>query len=165
MLTLQPYDLVVSYVPGKYMYLVDTLSRTYIEGEPETSFDEEMSRNLHSLVENTTVSAAKMDEIHEASEADLTPRQVKHLILDGWPKSIKSVPDEARAYWNVRDVLHIVIVDGVIFFGERFVVPCSCTTKCYVGLSFTRTTLAQKSARPEPELFYTGPVWAATSSK
>ena len=39
MLTLQPYELVISYVPGKYMYLPDTLSHAYIEGEP----DEEMS--------------------------------------------------------------------------------------------------------------------------
>ena len=73
MLRMQPYDLAVSYVPGKYMYLADTLSRAYIEGEPESSLDEEMTRVVHSLVENTTVSAAKLDEIREASDADLTP--------------------------------------------------------------------------------------------
>ena len=117
MLTLQPYDLAVSYVPGNYMYLADTLSLAYIEGEPETPLDEEMSRVVHSLIENTTVSAAKMDEICEASDADLMLCQVKRLILDGWPKSIKSVQVEVRAYWNVRDELHIA--DGVIFFGER----------------------------------------------
>ena len=109
MLTLQPYDLAVSYVPGKYMYLADTLSRAYIEGEPETPLDE-MSRVVHSLIENTTVSAAKMEEICEASDADLMLCQVKSLILDGWPKSMKSVPVEARAYWNVRDKLHIRII-------------------------------------------------------
>ena len=85
----------------------------------------------------------------------------KSLILDGWPKSIKSVPVEAHAYWNVRDKLHIA--DGVIFFGERVVVPCSCATKRYV--SFAKATFAQKSARPEPKQFYTGPEWEATSSK
>ena len=121
MLTLQPYDLAVSYVPGKYMYLADTLSRAYIKGEPESSLGEEMTRVVHSLVENTTVSAAKMDEIREASDADLTLCQVKRLILDGWPKSIKSVPVEARVYWNIRDKLHIA--DGVIFFGECVAVP------------------------------------------
>ena len=121
MLTLQPYDLAVSYVPGKYMYLADTLSLAYIEGEPETPLDEEMSRVVHSLVENTTVSVAKMDEICEASDADLTLCQVKRWILDGWPRSIKSVSVEGRAYWNVRDELHIA--DGVICFGECVAVP------------------------------------------
>ena len=78
MLTLQPYDLVVSHVPGKFMYLVDTLSRAYIEGEPETSLNEKLSRVIHSLVENTTVNVAKMDEIREASDAEklLRPKVV-----------------------------------------------------------------------------------------
>ena len=44
MLTLQRYELVVLYVPGKYMYLPDTLSHAYIEGEP----DEEMSHVVRS---------------------------------------------------------------------------------------------------------------------
>ena len=57
-----------------------------------------MSRVVHSLVKNTTVSTAKMDEIHEASDANLTLCQVKRLILDGWPKLIKSVLVEACAY-------------------------------------------------------------------
>ena len=62
---LQPYNLFVLYVPAKNMYLTDTLSRAYIEGEPETYLNEEMSRVVHSLVENITVSVAKMDEICE----------------------------------------------------------------------------------------------------
>ena len=48
--------------------------------------------------DQTILQAAKMDEIREASDADLTLCQVKRLILDGWPKPIKSVPVEARAY-------------------------------------------------------------------
>ena len=68
------------------MYLADTLSHSYIEGAPETSLDEEMSSVVHSLVENTTVSAAKMDEILEVSDTDLMLCQVKRLIQDGWPK-------------------------------------------------------------------------------
>ena len=62
-----------------------------------------MSCVVHSLVENTSVSAAKMDEIREASDTDLTLCQVKRLILDNWPKSIKSIPVEVCAYWNVRE--------------------------------------------------------------
>ena len=49
------------------MFLTVSLSRAYIEGEPETSHNKEMSCIVHSLVENTTVSAAKMDKIREES--------------------------------------------------------------------------------------------------
>ena len=37
------------------------MSHAYIEGEPETSLDGEMSCVVHSLVKNTTVNMAKMD--------------------------------------------------------------------------------------------------------
>ena len=121
MMRIQPYDLIVSYVPGKYMYLADTLSRAYVKGEPEVSLDEEMSRVVHSLVENTTVSASKMCEIRDAAQDDPALQQIKRLILDGWPKSIKGIPAEARPYWNIRDELHIA--EGVIFVGERVVIP------------------------------------------
>ena len=50
MLTLQPYDLVVLYVPAKYVYLADSLSWAYTEGEPETSLNEDMTHVVHSLV-------------------------------------------------------------------------------------------------------------------
>ena len=33
-LQLQRYDLDVKYVPGKYLYVADTLSRAYIQGDP-----------------------------------------------------------------------------------------------------------------------------------
>ena len=40
MLRLQPYDLDVHYVPGKYMYLADTLSRAYIQGESSAELED-----------------------------------------------------------------------------------------------------------------------------
>ena len=51
MLTMQPYDLLFHMCLANIYDLADTLSRAYIEGEPETSLDEEMSRDVHSLVE------------------------------------------------------------------------------------------------------------------
>ena len=60
MLRLQPYDLDVHYVPGKYMYLADTLSRAYIQGESSAELEDELSRIAHSLVVNIPVSASKL---------------------------------------------------------------------------------------------------------
>ena len=41
--------------------------------------------------------------------------------MEGWPTNINNVPDSARDYWKVRDQLHVA--DGLIFVGERLVVP------------------------------------------
>ena len=96
MLRLQPYDLDVHYVPGKYMYLADTLSRAYIQGEGNAEMEDELSRVVHSLVLNIPVSANKLSEIRQATEQDPTLMKVRSLIMRGWPKFRKSVPPEVQ---------------------------------------------------------------------
>ena len=72
MLRLHPYDLDVHFVPAKYMYLADTLSRAWIPGEGNAEMEEELSRVVHSLMLNIPVSANKLFEIHLATEQDPT---------------------------------------------------------------------------------------------
>ena len=55
MLRLEPYDLDLHYVPGKYMYLADTLSRAYIQGEGNADLEDELNRVVHSIVPNIPV--------------------------------------------------------------------------------------------------------------
>jgi len=43
MLRLQPYNLRIKYVPGKFMYVADTLSRAYLPGTSDSSLDDELS--------------------------------------------------------------------------------------------------------------------------
>ena len=121
MLRLQPYDLYVHHVPGKYMYLADTLSRAYIQGEGNAEMEDELSRVVHSLVLNIPVSANKLSEIRQATEQDPTLMKVRSRIMRGWPKFRKSVPPEVQNLWNIRDELHLA--EGVIFVGERGLIP------------------------------------------
>ena len=120
MLRLQSYDLDVHYVPGKYMYLADTLSRAYIQGEGNAEMEDELSRVVHSLVLNIPVSANKLSEIRQATEQDPTLK-VRSLIMRGWPKFRKSVPPEVQNLWNIRNELHLA--EGVIFVGEKVLIP------------------------------------------
>ena len=83
MLRLEPYDLDVHYVPGKYTYLADTLSRAYIQGEGNAELEDELSRNVHSLVLNIPVSANKLSEIRQAAEQDPALTKVRGLIMRG----------------------------------------------------------------------------------
>ena len=121
MLRLQPYDLDVHYVPGKYMYLADTLSRAYIQGEGNAEMEDELSRVVHNLVLNIPVSANELSEIRQATEQDPTLMKVRSLIMRGWPKFRKSVPPEVQNLWNIRDEHHLA--EGVIFVGEKVLIP------------------------------------------
>ena len=120
MLRLHPYDLDV---PGKYMYLADTLSRAYIPGEGNAEMEEELSRVVHSLVLNIPVSANKLSEIRQATEQDPTLITVRNLIMTGWPKSRKSVPPDVQSLWNIRDELHVA--EGIILVCERVLIPAT----------------------------------------
>ena len=83
MLRLHPYDLDVHYVPGKYKYLADTLSRACIPGEGNAEMEEELSRVVHTLVLNIPVSANKLSEICQATEQDPMLTKVRNLIMTG----------------------------------------------------------------------------------
>ena len=41
MLQLQPYDLRIKYVPGKFMYVADTLSRAYLPGTSDSDLEDQ----------------------------------------------------------------------------------------------------------------------------
>ena len=46
---------------------------------------------------------------------------LKHIIQQGWPKTIKEVPNEIQKYWTFREEL--TIEDGLILKGMRIVIP------------------------------------------
>ena len=60
MLRLQSYDLDVHYVPGKYMYIADTLSHAYIQGERSAELEDELSQIVHSIVLKVVVAYWKV---------------------------------------------------------------------------------------------------------
>ena len=120
-LQLQRYDLDVKYVPGKYLYVADTLSRAYIQGDPTCGAPEDIEVMVHTLIGNLPVSIEKMDAFRESTANDETMQQLRLTIRRGWPKKMSSLPRELQEYWNVRDELHEA--DGLVLRGDRLVVP------------------------------------------
>lgn len=124
MIRLQAYDLDVTYVKGQYMYIADCLSRAPVASDSDDSdLEDEMIMAIHSLVEDLPVSASKFSEVQKATEQDSDLQLVIQCIMKGWPKCRRSIPVSIRAYWNIRDELHVI--QGVVMFGNRMVIPSS----------------------------------------
>ena len=70
MLQLQRCTLNVRYVPGKLMYVADTLSRAYITGDAECGAPEDMEVLVHSLVENLPATIDKLEQFRRAFAND-----------------------------------------------------------------------------------------------
>ena len=123
LLRLQHYHLKVKYVPGKLMFIADTLSRAHLDttctkqGIP----DAEIEMQVHLLVANLPISEQRLTEFQEATKADPSLQAVAQLTKQGWPNHKKNVPAEAKPYWCFKEEIHEA--DGILFKGNKMIVP------------------------------------------
>ena len=120
MLRLQKYDYEVRYECGKNLHLTDTLSRTYLPTTAHPTGAEFEHINATAVL---PVSTSRLHEIQQATESDEALRILKNVILCGWPEHPGQVPSQITPYFSMRDEL--TIQDGVIFRGQRIIVPVS----------------------------------------
>ena len=154
MLRLQRYDLMVKYIPGKYMYLADTLSRAVLAGKPDVEMLDDMEVMVHSLVECLPVSSTKLVDIKKATQDDQSLQLLKATIKNGWPKSKKSVPRIISEYWNIRDQIHEI--DDLLFFGDRIIVPQELRRNMLELLHESHLGMAKTKSRARTVIFWPG---------
>ena len=98
MLQLQRYTLNVRYVPGKLMYVADTLSRAFIRGEPSCGAPGDMEVLVHILAGSLPATADKLEEFRRAIADDPVMQCLRRFIQQGWPKHKSAVPPEIQSY-------------------------------------------------------------------
>ena len=121
MLSLQPYDLQVKYVPGKFMYLADALSQALLPIQDAAEEDPDLDYVVHSIIKNLPVTTSKLEEFKDATAQDSTLKTVATYCQHGWPRAQRNVPVDVRKYWHIRDTLHFSA--GIVFTNCRIVVP------------------------------------------
>ena len=113
---LQKYDLEVRYEKGSKMFLADTLSRAFLPAGKQAE-NEFQTINMKC----PPVSEGRLLLIQQDTEADESFQVLKAVIQKGWPGHKSNVPGSISPYFNMRDEMSIQ--DGLIFNGERVVVP------------------------------------------
>ena len=94
-------------MPGKYLYLADTLSRAYI-GDEDGDYVEDIV-----MVHTIQLQEEARDTLTKANQADATMKELLQIIHDGWYWHKRDSPQALHSYWNYRDELHIK--DGLIY--------------------------------------------------
>ena len=77
-------------------------------------------------INNTTLTAfipERLDRIRGATLLDRVLQELGKVIMEGWPNDRRRVPCRLLPYFSYRD--EVTIQDGVIFRGERIVIPSS----------------------------------------
>lgn len=147
-LRLSSYDLNFTYKPGKFLFVADLLSRNYSkDSEPEIT---DLSEMVHSI----NVSDEKLLEMKKAVEEDTVMMKLRDLVLSGWPKTKRSVPDDIKFYWNVRDDLFLE--DGLIFVGDRLLIPRSLRKEMLEKLHYSHFGMEKMKKRARGIMYWPG---------
>ena len=76
------------------MYVADTLSRAYIEGNPTCDAADDIEVMVNSLIGNLPVRIENMDAFRQSTASDDTMQQLRHTISRAWPKKMSLLPRE-----------------------------------------------------------------------
>ena len=112
-----PYTFKIRYISGATNHVADCLSRLGVQKD---------SISLPKLHVNQITSQlkARNDSLYSkrlATQANDNLAILKYIIQQGWPKTIKEVPQEIQKYWTFHEEL--MIEDGLILKGTQIVIP------------------------------------------
>ncbi|XP_044005925.1 uncharacterized protein K02A2.6-like [Aphidius gifuensis] len=121
LLKIMKYRPIVQYVPGKEMFLADTLSRAFLRDPVQE--DTELNAVIHSVSRHLAVSDQKKKAMQAATLEDEVLQRLIQYQHNGWPEYIQNVNHGVRSYWNYRQ--DISVDDGLVFVEDKLVVPAT----------------------------------------
>ena len=124
LIRLQKYRVTVNYVPGKYMFIVDTLSRAHLTNDGgQLDLHDDIEVIVHRLVASIPATPEKINELKRSTQQDETLQTLKATLQQGWPEHRQSVPACIAPYWNIRHDLSEA--KGLLFKDNKLIIPSS----------------------------------------
>lgn len=119
-LKLFPYTFELKYLPGKYMYIADYLSRNF---EKTDQYEDETLKEMVHVIGNSSItfSKSKYEEIKDLTLCDLTLSTIMKWYQMGWPNNGKNLSDELQHFYKLRK--DITLEHDLVFYNEKLVVP------------------------------------------
>lgn len=121
MLRVQGYEFKVTYTPGKYLYIADTLSRAPLKDILCHRLSDEVEIQTCFMLENVPYSEQKMDLIRKETQIDKDCNLLVKYIHNGWPKHRRHMHEKINLFWPYREILSYV--NGIIFKGDCVFIP------------------------------------------
>ena len=119
-----PYDFKVKYIKGKDNVLANCMSCLPAGSDILSTSQINLPRiSVNCITANVQASDLQIQHIIEATSKDDTLTPLKHTVNNGWPKSIKDVPQEIQPFWNFRE--QITIENGLLLKNTRIIIPNS----------------------------------------
>lgn len=120
MLKIQQYDLDVVYIPGKKMYISDTLSRAPLP-ESMLELNEDVEVHVGLLISSLEISKDRLHRFREQTQIDPSLNALIQFVKTGCQSDKNSIPVSIRPYLKFID--DIYMADGLVFKGDCVIVP------------------------------------------
>ena len=122
LIRLQKYQPMVKYIPGKFLFIEDTLPRVYlpVKGEQQ-ELNEDIEVMVHSMVTEIPASPEKIEELKKEMAKDEALSQLKKQMIEGWPNHKHETQQNIAIYWNIRHDLSEA--ESLIFKDHQLVTP------------------------------------------
>ena len=152
-LRLQRYHIAsLTYVPGKYLYIADTLSRAYLQ--KVSSEQAEMDGEVV-MVHTLEVDDKAKEELIHAYSNDNTMSELNKAVYQGWNwPSRKQAPACLQPYWNIR--ADIYESDGFLYVGERLIIPHALRKQILQKLHMGHLGVQKCTERARKSFFWPG---------
>lgn len=152
---LMKYDVRIQFIPGKYLYIADTLSRAHSSSILENSdLHDESVVMIHTVYSNLSATPEKLDEIKKATEEDEILQLVKECIINGWPINKQKVPTKIVKYWQIRNDLHII--EGLVLKNDQIVIPTKLRNYILEKLHSSHLGIEKTIARARKTVYWPG---------
>ena len=108
-------------VPGKQLYVADTLSRLQ-PPKPLLQQYQKKKMNIYigSILAGITISDQKPQQVRDVKDEDEGCHKIKTYCQDGWPDRYQ-LNDAVKSYWSEMEEL--TIVQGILLKSNRIVLP------------------------------------------
>lgn len=121
LLRLQRYTIHIKYVPGRLMFIADTLSRAPTELGRDSDIHKQIQVHVNTLYENLNFSNDKLSVIKDKTDNDVALNAVKNYYECGWPDNKSLVKSEAKPFWSIKNEIHVI--KGILFRNDRVIIP------------------------------------------
>ena len=122
------------YVKGKELADADALSRApWSKATKEDEIvEQEITTHVDTVVSNIPASEPRMVEMQNETSADTTLQDLRHMINQGWPSTIRECPKHIQPFWHCQQDL--TVAKGLILKGSQIVIPASMRRDMLDGL-------------------------------
>ena len=113
-----PYYFTVCYIPGLTNQLADCLSQL---GGGQKDTIKLPKLHWYQITHQLCARIDSLNQLRISMQEDVELSLLKHTIMQGWPSTIKEVPNVLQLYWTFREEL--TVENGLIWKGTRIVIP------------------------------------------